>query len=201
MDDRPEPSRSPSEPHARALDDLRYIRRTLERAGSFTAVPGWGNVAMGITALAAAFFAAPQVDPGSWLRVWLAEAAVAGAIGVSALVWKARSLGSPLLRGIGARFVLGLSPPLFAGAVLTVALNAAGQTESLPGTWLLLYGAAIMTGGVLSVRVVHVMGFCFMLFGLAAFLSPATWGDLWMALGFGGLHIVFGGVIARRYGG
>ncbi len=173
----------------------------MERAGSFTAVPGWGNVAMGITALAAALLASRQADFDAWLLVWLGEAAVAVAIGVSALVWKARAVGVTLFRGTGARFVLGLMPPLFAGAVLTGALYAAGNPEALPGTWLLLYGAAVMTGGVFSVRVVPVMGFCFMLLGLAAFLSPAAWGDLWMALGFGGAHIVFGGVIARRYGG
>ena len=202
MDNEPYLSHAPPpEPHARALDDLRFIRQTMERAGSFTAVPGWGAVTVGVTALAAALVASRQADSDAWLLVWLGEAAVAVSIGVAALVWKARAVGVPLFRGTGARFVLGLSPPLISGAVLTGALYAAGHPEALPGTWLLLYGTAVMTGGVFSVRVVPVMGFCFMLFGLGTFLSPAPWGDLWMALGFGGLHIVFGGVIARRYGG
>jgi hypothetical protein len=156
---------------------------------------------MGVTALAAAYLASRQADPRTWLWVWLAEAALAVSIGVSALVWKARALRAPLLRGTGARFVLGLSPPLAAGLVLSIALYAAGQVEALPGTWLLLYGTAVMTGGASSVRAVPVMGFGFMVLGAAAFLTPASWGDLWMALGFGGLHIVFGSVIARRHGG
>src|SRR2546428_8623540 len=72
---------SPQPLRARALDNLRFIRQTMERAGSFTAVPGWGQVAVGTTALAAAFLAARQRTPELWLVTWLAEALVALTIG------------------------------------------------------------------------------------------------------------------------
>jgi len=67
--------------------------------------------------------------------------------------------------------------------------------------WLLCYGCAVVTGGALSVPVVPVMGLCFILTGLAALGTPAAWRDAMLAAGFGGLHIVFGLIIARRYGG
>jgi len=192
---------SPRPLHDRALDNLRFIRQTMERAGSFTAVPGWGQVAVGATALAAAFLAARQRTPELWLVTWLAEALVALTIGGSAMVRKAYAVNDPILSGPGRRFGLSFLPPMAVGGLLTVALYRAGQPSALPGTWLLLYGAGFATGGAFSVRIVPVMGVCFMAAGAAALFGPTTWGNWFMAAGFGGLHIVFGGIIARRYGG
>jgi len=185
----------------RALDNLRFIRQTMERAGSFTAVPGWGQVAVGVTALAAALFAARQRTPEWWLVVWLGEAVVALAIGGWTLLRKASASDDPILSGPGRRFGLSFLPPLVVGGLLTVALYRAGLTTALPGTWLLLYGTGVATGGAFSVRIVPLMGVGFMALGALALLGPAAWGNWCMAAGFGGLHIVFGTIIARRYGG
>ncbi len=189
------------DPRARALDDIRYIRETISRATSFTAVPGWGTAIIGLSALAAAALAHRQTDPDRWLLTWLAEAALAIVIGVAAMARKARAADTPLLRGAGGRFLLGLCPPFLAGAVLTAVLHQADLTEALPGTWLLLYGAGVMTGGAFSVTIVPLMGFAFMLLGAAAFLAPDAWGNAFMAAGFGAVNIVVGTIIARRYGG
>ncbi|HYL10499.1 MAG TPA: hypothetical protein VEU31_07160 [Candidatus Acidoferrales bacterium] len=186
---------------ARAEDNLRYIREAMERAGEFTAVPGWGGLAMGCTALAAAVFAARQHTPGGWLLVWLTEAIVAVAIAATAAARKARRAHQPLFSGPGRKFALSFLPPVFVGALLTAVLFHAGLYAAMPGMWLLLYGTAIVTGGAFSVRVVPVMGFCLMVLGVVALASPERWGDLFMAAGFGGLQILFGAIIARRYGG
>ncbi len=185
----------------RALDNLRFIRQTMERAGSFTAVPGWGQVAVGVTALAAALVAARQRTPALWLAVWLGEAVVALAIGGWTLLRKAHASHDPLLSGPGRRFGLSFLPPLVVGGLLTVALFRAGLSAALPGTWLLLYGTGVAAGGAFSVRIVPLMGVGFMVMGAVALLGPAAWGNACMAAGFGGLHIVFGTIIARRYGG
>ena len=187
--------------HDRALDNLRFIRQTMERAGSFTAVPGWGQVAVGITALAAASFASRHQTSELWLAIWLGEAIVALAIGGATMVRKAYAVSDPILSGPGRRFGLSFLPPMLVGGLLTVVLYRAALWSALPGTWLLLYGTGFVTGGAFSVRVVPVMGICFMLLGGAALLGPPAWGNWLMAAGFGGLHIVFGMIIARRYGG
>ena len=187
--------------HDRALDNLRFIRQTMERAGSFTAVPGWGQVAVGVTALAAAFFASRHQTSELWLVIWLGEAIVALAIGGATMVRKAYAVSDPILSGPGRRFGLSFLPPMLVGGLLTVVLYRAALWSALPGTWLLLYGTGFVTGGAFSVRVVPVMGICFMLLGAVALLGPPAWGNWLMAAGFGGLHIVFGMIIARRYGG
>jgi len=185
----------------RAADNLRFIRETMESAGRFTAVPGWGGVGMGLTALAAAVIAAEQVLPLRWLTVWLVELALAVAIASGATVRKARASKSKVFSAPGQKFVLSFLPPLVVGALITVILVHAGLFSALPGTWLLLYGAAVVTGGAFSVRVVPVMGLCLMVIGTVALFTPANWGNIWMGAGFGGLQIVFGVMIALRYGG
>jgi hypothetical protein len=194
-------SRAPIPIDARAADHLRYIRETMERAAEFTAVPGWGGVAMGVTALAAAYFASRQLTPQRWLSIWLIEAFVAVAIAAPASATKAHRANARLLSGPGRKFLLSFAPPVVVGGLLTYALAHAGLHALLPGTWLLLYGAAIVTAGSFSVRVVPIMGLCLMLLGAAALFVPRNMGDLFMAFGFGFVQIGFGIWIARRYGG
>jgi hypothetical protein len=195
------PKHEPIPIDARAADHLRYIRETMESAAEFTAVPGWGGVAMGVTALVAAFAASRQTTPRAWLTVWLIEAFVAVAIAAPAAATKAHRANSALFSGPGRKFVLSFAPPIVVGGLLTFALYHAGVFAALPGVWLLLYGTAIVTGGAFSVRVVPVMGLCLMLIGSTALLAPAVWGDALMAAGFGVVQIGFGWWIARHYGG
>ena len=191
----------PPELHAHAMADLKFIRRAMERAGSFTAVPGWGAVAMGVTALVAAPIAARQSTSAGWLATWLTEAGVALVIAALTMYRKARGAGLSLFSGPARRFVLSFAPPLGAGAALTPVLFAGGRAGVLPGAWLLLYGTGVVTGGAFSVRIVPVMGLAFMGLGAVALFLPLGWQDGIMALGFGLLHVVFGVLIARRHGG
>jgi hypothetical protein len=187
--------------HDRAMDNLRYIRETMERASSFTAVPGWGQVAIGASALAATYLAARQPTTRGWLGTWVAEAIISLLIAGWLMDRKARAQGTPLLSGPGRKVAFSLSPPMIVGALLTVALFRAGLSTAIPGMWLLLYGTGVVTGGMFSVSVVPVMGICFMVMGASALFAPAGWGNWFMAAGFGGLHIIFGTIIARKYGG
>ena len=195
------PRREPIPIDARAADHLRYIRETMESAAEFTAVPGWGGLAMGITALAAAGLAARQTTPRAWLLVWLAEVFVAVAIAAPAAATKAKRANSSLFSGPGRKFVLSFAPPIIVGGLLTLVLFQMGAVAALPGVWLLLYGTAIVTGGAFSVRAVPIMGLCLMALGAAALFGPATWGNWFMAAGFGFVQSIFGVWIAIRYGG
>jgi hypothetical protein len=185
----------------RARDNIRFIRETMERAGSFTAVPGWGGIAMGITALGAAAIASRQFRPGIWVLVWVAEAAIAISIALWTTISKARVVSTSLFTGPGRRFVYSFAPPLFVGGLLTFLLVRIGYMDAIPGVWLLLYGTGVVTGGAFSIRVVPLMGLCFMVLGTVALFCPPSWGNIFLAAGFGGFHIIFGAVIARNYGG
>jgi len=187
--------------HQRAVENLKYIRETMERAGSFTAVPGWGGVLMGVSALLTSLISSQLPSKDLWFLAWLGEALLALAIGGWAMVQKGKAAKAPILYGPGRKFALSLCPAMIAGAVLTLVLYRYGLFAMMPGVWLLLYGVAVVTGGAFSVKVVPIMGVSFMAIGTAALFGPLGWANWFMAAGFGLLHIAFGIVIARRYGG
>lgn len=197
-------SREPQPPvalHEAAAANLRYIRLAMESSGPFTSVPGWGGIAMGGTALVAAGLAAATASPMAWLRIWVIDGLLALLIGGWTMARKARGQSVRLSRGVARRFLLSLSPPLLAAVLLTVALARVGAFAPLPGLWLLLYGVAVVAGGTFSVRIVPLMGACFMALGVVALFVPWDFGNGLMGAGFGGLHLVFGAQIARRHGG
>ena len=193
---------APEPIHAHAIDNLRFIREAMSKATQFTAVPGWGGVLMGVSAIVTAIVSGPPDDSLRWVLIWFADAAVASTIALVGMTLKARRIGTPLSSAAPAyRFALGYVPPLVAGMVLTPVFATMGLMARLPGCWLLLYGTAAATGGAFAVRIVPILGICFMVLGTIAFAAPAAWGHWFMAAGFGGLHIGFGLVIARKYGG
>lgn len=195
------PRRLPIHPAAgRAVDDLRFIRETMEQSASFTAVPGWGQVAMGGTALLAAWIASRQSAIAMWLAIWLGDAVLAASIALVAIQNKAQRAGVPLTSGPARKFALSFLPPIGAAAILTPVLYQDGLVRVLPGSWLLLYGAGVVSAGAFSVAIIPLMGVGFILAGIGALCLPG-WGNAFMAAGFGGLHIIFGLLIARRYGG
>jgi len=197
----PESQPEPPALHDRAMDNLRYIRETMERATAFTGISGWGEIAIGVTALLATAIAALQSTFNAWLAVWIAEGLISLLIAGWSMDRKSRAIEMPLGSGPGRKAVFSLTPPLIAGGLLTIVLVQAGLNNAIPGVWLLLYGTGVITGGMYSVRVVPIMGLCLMALGAAALFSPPTFANWFMAAGFGGLHLVFGAIIVRKYGG
>jgi len=184
-----------------AAEDLRFIREAVEHSSRFTDLPGVGMVVIGCTALLTTWLASLQSDPQLWLATWTIEGVLAVSIALAAVALKARANGSSLFALPTRTFFLGLLPALVAGGALTAILAEAGRYDLLPGLWLLLYGTAVVSAGAHAVRIVPIHGLCFMAFGVATLLAPSGFGDIALALGFGGIHIAFGAVIARRYGG
>jgi hypothetical protein len=184
-----------------AEEHLQFIRRTMERSSTFTAVPGLGGAGMGAIGLAAAVLAANQISVERWLIVWLVAAAAALSVGVTAMLRKAARLGAPLAGAVGRRFAMSLAAPLVAGAALTWGVWLHDGWALIPGVWLLLYGTGVLAGGVFSVAAVRLLGVVFMALGIVALATPPAWGNVWLGVGFGGLQLVFGLYIARRHGG
>ena len=187
--------------HEHALSNLRYIREAMERASSFTSIPGWGGVAVGITAIAAAVLAHRFGLSRTWLLIWLGEAVLAAAIAGVTMVRKAARSNVSFRGAPARRFFISYFAPIVAGAALTIFLAQHGFHTALPAAWLLLYGASFVSSGAYSIPVVPVMGVCFMVLGVLACFVPVSAGNLLLGAGFGGLHVAFGVVIARRYGG
>lgn len=185
----------------RAIDNVRYIREMMERSASFTAVPGYGGMLMGSTAVVAAYIASQQVYLRDWLIVWLTEAFLAAAIGFLGMWQKSKIAGGSLFSAPARKFAFGVAAPLISGVAITLGLWRYEHYEVMAPVWMLCYGAAVVTGGAFSVRTVPVMGWIFIAFGAAAFALPAVYGNYMMGASFGLVHIIFGAIIARRYGG
>ena len=194
-------AKPPAAMRGRAVSDLAYIRDTMDRSRRFTAVSGWGGVAMALVAFTAAPAARARPDPAGWLAVWLVAAGLGLLVGVLAIVLKSRKLEQPLLRGAGRRFALGLGPPMLVGGLLTAALYSDGASALLPAMWLLIFGTALATAGTHSVPVIPAMGCGFLVAGTGAIFFGPEWGDFFMAAGFGGVNLAGGVIVIRRYGG
>jgi hypothetical protein len=184
-----------------ALSNLRYIREAMERATAFTSIPGWGGVAVGVTAIVATILAARAGLSRTWLLIWLGEAVLAAIIAGVAMVRKAGRSDVSFRGAPARRFFISYFAPIVAGAMLTVLLARHGFLTVLPATWLLLYGASFVSSGAYSIPVVPVMGVCFMLLGITACFVPFAAANALLGAGFGGLHVVFGWMIARNHGG
>jgi len=183
-----------------AVDNLRYIRDAMERAGSFTSIPGWGGFAIGCTAVITSLIASRLVDL-RWLEAWLADAVLAAVIALVTMSIKASRAGVTLMTPAARRFFVSYFAPIAAAAVITLMLLRAQWYEAMPAVWMLSYGASFISSGAYSIRVVPQMGICFMLLGIAAALVPFPTSNALLGAGFGGLHIAFGLIIARNYGG
>lgn len=185
----------------RAMDNLRFIRETMERSAHFTAIPGYGGALMGVTAIGAAIIAHNQPNFRGWLITWLTEALLAFTIGMFAMWQKAKNAGDSLISAPSKKFALAFAPPLVAAIIITALFYVRGFWEFLPTVWLTLYGTAVATGGAYSVKIVPIVGWIFIALGLISVFVPAIYGDYLMAFGFGVLQIVFGLIVARRHGG
>ena len=182
------------------FDNLRYIRETMERAGSFTSIPGWGGLAIGGTAIVTSIIASRLVDL-RWLEAWLIEAVVAAAIALITMSMKAARAGVTMTSTAARRFFVSYFAPIIAAAVITMMLTRTQWFDAMPAVWLLSYGASFISSGSYSIRVVPQMGVCFMLLGAIASLVSFPIANALLGVGFGGLHIIFGLIIARNYGG
>jgi hypothetical protein len=191
----------PDSVQERAVEHLRVIREAMDRASTFTSVPGAALVAMGLSTLAAAALAARAPGDVAWVAVWVTEAVLAAALGLTGVAYKARRQGIRPWRRSVSSFLRAFVPPVAAAVPLTVALAAHGDVTFVPALWLLTYGAGVSAGGVFSVPAVRAMGAAFLCFGTAALVAPPAARDIVLVLGFGGLHAAFGAWIAWRYDG
>lgn len=192
-----------------AHENLQYIRRTLDAAGRFTAVPGKGLMAAGI-----ATFAGVTVNllitGAPWgsgplrqtaLDVWGIVLVVSLAIVSWGICRKSRQTQTRLRAPLVRKLLWSLCPALFVGGLLTHLAASTQNLGWLPTIWLGCYGAAVTNGGLVSVAPVRYLGLSLLATAAGAALSPQGLGLAWLAVGFGWLHLVFGAYIAWRHNG
>jgi hypothetical protein len=202
-------SASPNRPHrleptpidSGAVENLRYIRSTIEAAHTFTTVPGKGCIAMGVTALAAVGLESIPALAPFWLEVWLGAAIVACGAALWFMEQKARAQGLSLRRAVARRFFMTLAPAFLSGAILTTALASHVDREIITGMWLLLYGAGLSACGLFAIPAVFTAGIAFMGLGAATLWLPPGSAHIVLALGCGGVHLALGATIVRHHGG
>jgi hypothetical protein len=193
-------SNGPISIESRALGTLSYIRSSIDAAGSL-AVPGASGIVMGTIGMIAAAFASVPALSARWLEIWLGAAVVASLMGGALFARQATHRGRSLLSGPIRKFMLCLAPSLLAGAVLTFVLWRADMERLVPGTWLLLYGCAVIACSTvtnsLSQKLIASMGAMFVMLSVAAFTAPPALQTAILGAGFGVLHLVFGLLIGR----
>ena len=197
--------------HERAMENLGFIRDALERSTPFTSVSGWGLVGMGLYSIGGGWVASLRLNAGWWIDCWVTVGIGGFLMGLVAMIWKMKQEPRPARMHALRHFASSLFPPIVAGAVLTEVFYEHHLSNLLSGMWLMLYGAGVTTGGAFSVRILPVMGLQFMALGTLSFYSPVTLqypllgtlraSDLYMMLGFGVFHILFGATIIKKYGG
>lgn len=192
-----------------AHEDLQYIRRTLDAAGRFTAVPGWGLMCAGIAALGGVAVNLGITGP-PWgggplrqeaLQVWGIVLGISLAIVSFGIYRKSEQTGARLQAPLVRKLLWSLCPALFVGAILTGLAARTGNLGWLPAIWLGCYGAAITNGGQVSVAPVRYLGLALLGTAAGAALLPQELGLVWLAAGFGWLHLGFGAYIAWRHDG
>lgn len=179
-----------------AVATLRYIRASMDAAAR-VAIPGSAGIVMGIVGCAAAAMSlAPALRP-HWLLIWLAAAPLAACAGGFLLARPASIASFTSPDAAGRKLALCLLPSLFAGAAMTFVLWSGERPGSIPGTWLLMYGCALISASVPTMALVAWMGVWFVGLGVAALFAPFVVQMVLLGLGFGGLHILFGILIGR----
>lgn len=185
--------------HEQAEENLRYIRNTMESASTFTSISGIGLVFTGLVGLCAAWLELTSNQSPS-LTIWMAALVIAVAGSTALTMHKARQQDTTLWSASGRKLLYAFTPTMFVGGVVTYFMSTSGLPELLPGLWLSLYGAAVMTAGAHSIAMIKLVGAAFILLGIAAFSLPA-YSVLVLALGFGGLHLSSGYLIWKYHGG
>lgn len=179
-----------------AMATLRYIRESMDAAGS-VAVPGSAGIAMGFVGLVATALSLTPHLAMHWFALWVVAAPIAALAGALLMTSSASGVSFIGTGQPGRKLLQGLMPCLFAGAVMTAVLWKANYIGAAPGTWLLLYGCALICASISTKMIVTWLGGCFVTLGVLALVAPAAAQIPLLGLGFGGLHIIFGILIAR----
>jgi hypothetical protein len=207
-------------PHS---SDLAHIRSLMERSTRFLSLSGLSGVFAGLVALGGAWLAqhhmagslGTDLDTLTYgttretvlgkdelLVLLLTDALAVLALALAGAFWftwrRSRRMAQNLWDASAQRLMWNLLIPLAGGGVFSLALMYYGLPGLVPPATLVFYGLALVNAGKYTLHEIRWLGLCELGLGLAA-LFWLDAGLMFWAIGFGVLHIVYGGLMWMRY--
>lgn len=192
------------------IQDIAEIRSMMERSSKFLSLSGWAGILAGVYALFGAWVANSLLgfQPDTIFYSYLDLTNIlltAGGVLVLALVTalldsrrKAQKREESAWNSTSKRLLASIAVPLFTGGLVIILLLQYGLLGLMAPFTLIFYGLALYNAGFYSIREVRLMGFAQMILGLLN-LGFIETGLLFWAIGFGGIHIVYGIYMHFRY--
>lgn len=179
-----------------ALSSLETIRTILERSTHYTHIAPSGIIAGGIAACAAAVWGAIfniGFDRSlEFLLLWSVAFLLALAAGLGASARRARQRGEAFWSRKLQFVMAGFLCPAVGAILLTAALYDISNMQLCPGVWMVFYGIAILSVGVVLDWEFRATAWAFLVVGSAALFVLRDHPHLCLGLGFGGLHVALG---------
>ncbi len=198
------------------LQDLATIRGIMEKRTKFISLSGLSGILAGIYALVGAFLAYRVIYysentvyeayiNGIWsveitklLVIAFSVLTLASVTGLFLSMKKAKRLGQEFWNPSAIRMVTSFLVPLVTGGIFVAILILRGHAGWVPPALLLFYGIALHAAGNYTFSDVKTLGLLQIALGLIAAVYPGYGLVLW-AVGFGGLHIIYGAVMYFKY--
>ncbi len=208
---------SPNQP-TDSLQDIKDIRRIMERSSRFISLSGLSGIAAGVFALVGTFIAyrildsyyGPYYSGGIWsgdefskLKIKLLVLALATfALAFTSsfyLTWrKAKKMGQPIWDLTSRRLAWNMIVPLVTGGAFIIGMLRYDAWLFVSPACLVFYGLALVNASKYTFTDIRYLGYCEIVLGLINMMLPGY--GLWFwALGFGLLHIVYGIIMWRKY--
>ena len=186
--------------HTHAMDNLRFIRETMEQAGSFTAVAGLGRLCHGCTARWRPLPRRPSIQCGGLATVWSPGVCLPSRW-ARRPQYKARAAHVSLLSGPARKFALSFAPPLLVGALSHRARLSGAPARPSPACGCSSTAPASSPAG--PSRSASSPSWACVSWRWARWPCSARWpGEpLSWPPDSADLHMIFGMIIARRFGG
>ena len=200
------------------LQEIKDIRRIMERSSRFISLSGLSGVAAGVCALVGAWLGLKILrgyygdyrsrgifsgDDFSGLKIKLAGLAVIVFLAAFAssfyFTWqRTKKQGLPLWDHTTKRLCWNMIVPLVAGGAFILAMLRYDEWRFVAPSSLIFYGLALVNASKYTLSDIRYLGYCEIILGLVSMFFIGSGLYFWAA-GFGVLHIFYGTIMWYKY--